>query len=71
MKVAVQFSRREEERALPILLRHSSGMVLRDRVYILSEDAANALRDAGIRFIELSRDANPPVPQGAEIGERV
>jgi hypothetical protein len=34
-KHAVRFSKKEEARALPILLRHSSGIVLRDRTYVL------------------------------------
>jgi hypothetical protein len=71
MRVVVQFTVREEERALPILLRHSPGMVLRDRVYVLTEDAVNAIHSAGIRFTELSRETDPPVPEGTAIGERV
>jgi hypothetical protein len=50
MKVVVQFSAREELKALPILLRHSPGMVMPERTYILSEAAVDSLRQAGIRF---------------------
>lgn len=31
MKLAIRLSKREEAKALPILLRHSPGMVLTDR----------------------------------------
>lgn len=67
MSVAVRFTRREEERALPILLRHSPGMVLRDRTYVLSEEAVSALRDGGIRFVELGGDARPPVTERSSL----
>jgi hypothetical protein len=52
MKVVVQLSKKEEAKALPILLRHSAGIVLAQRKYILSEDALRALRKAGVRFSE-------------------
>jgi hypothetical protein len=54
MKVIIQFTSREETRALPILLRHSPGMVLPSRRYVISEEAARALREAGVRFTEVS-----------------
>jgi hypothetical protein len=50
MKVVIQMSAREVLKALPILLRHSPGMVLPERNYILSEQALDALRQAGVRF---------------------
>ena len=48
MKVVLRFTMREEAKALPILLRHSPGMVLKDRTYIVSADAVRALIEAGI-----------------------
>ena len=60
MKVIVHLTREEEVKALPILLRHSPGMVLPRRTYVLSEEALKALREAGIRFSELSREAATP-----------
>lgn len=71
MRIAIQFSEREEKKALPILLRHSPGMVLRDRIYIINADAARALRDARVRFTELSRDADSSIVDGAATGERI
>ena len=55
MKVIVYLTAEEEVKALPILLRHSPGMVLPHRTYVLSEAALRALRDASVRFSELSR----------------
>ena len=55
MKVVIQMSAREEIKALPILLRHSPSMVMPERTYIRSEQAVNALHQAGVRFTELNR----------------
>ena len=60
MKVVIQLSAREELKAIPILLRHSPGMVMPERTYVLSEQAVEALRQAGVRFTELSREAAAP-----------
>jgi len=70
MKAAIHLSMEKEAKALPILLRHSPGMVLPGRIYLLSQDVLKALRTAGIRFSELSREAASP---GLEevVGERV
>ena len=70
MKVIIQLGREEEAKALPILLRHSPGMVLPQRTYVLSEVALRALRAAGIQFSELSREAAAP-RLGEVAGERV
>jgi hypothetical protein len=71
MKVIIRFSAREELKALPILLRHSPGTVLAGRTYVLSEEATTALREAGIRFEEVSREADPPTLEGAQSIERI
>ena len=55
--VVIRFSRKEELKALPILLRHSPGTILQGRLYIIREDAARALRDAGIKFTLMTRVA--------------
>lgn len=69
MKVIVHLTKEEEAKALPILLRHSPGMVLPQRTYVLSEDALRALREAGVRFSELSREAAAPSLEEV-VGER-
>jgi hypothetical protein len=55
MKIISQLSSDEEAKALPILLRHSPGMILPERTYLLDEDAVGSLRNAGIRFTQLIR----------------
>jgi hypothetical protein len=71
MKVAVQLSKRAELKALPILLRHSPGMMLEGGTYVIDVDAARALKAAGIKFKALALDANPPELKGGNGGERV
>jgi len=70
MKVIIRLTEVEELRALPLLLRHSPGMVLPNRTYILTEDALRVLRTSGIRFTEVSREAVAPSLEEAA-GERV
>ena len=57
MKTIIQMSEAEEVKALPLLLRHSSGTVLPNRIYVVSEEAAKKLREAGVQFTELSRES--------------
>jgi hypothetical protein len=71
MKVVIRLSEREELKALPILLRHSPGMGLPERTYVISGEAARALREAGVRFTELSREGSPPHLEGAGPSERI
>ena len=70
MKIIIQLSKEEEAKALPILLRHSPGMILPERTYVLGEDAVGSLRNAGIRFAQLSREALAPCLEEVA-GERV
>ena len=71
MKVIIQLSDREETRALPIILRHSPGMILPNRTYILGEESVRALQEAGIRFTEISRDGDIPTSGETVLGERI
>jgi hypothetical protein len=73
MKIIIQLSREEEAKALPILLRHSPGMILPERTYVLGDDAVGLLRNAGIRFTQLTREALAPCLECLEepAGERV
>ena len=50
MMVIIHLSAREERKALPILLRHSPGVILPNRTYVVSKDAARRLRQGRIRF---------------------
>ena len=71
MSVVIRLTSREEVKALPILLRHSPGTVLPDRTYVLQPDAVQALRAAGVRFTELSRESDLPSGAGVAAGERI
>lgn len=71
MKIIIRLSSEEELKALPILLRHSPGMVLPNRTYVLNVEAVRALREAGVRYTEVTTEANPPQLEGAESGERI
>ncbi len=71
MKVVIHLSAAEELKALPIMLRHSPGSILPNRTYVISEAVARTLRGAGVRFVELSRESNVPVLEGAVAGERI
>lgn len=70
MKVIIHLTEEDELKALPLLLRHSPGMVLPNRTYVLSEDVLKTLRTRGIRYSEVSREAVAPSLQEAA-GERV
>jgi len=71
MKSVIQFTKPEEARALPILLRHSPGTVLPNRTYLLDEEAVAELRKSGIRFITLVHESHAPGLEGVGSGERV
>jgi acetaldehyde dehydrogenase (acetylating) len=69
-KAVIHLTGDKEAKALPVLLRHSPGMILREGTYVLSEDALRALRKAGIRFSEVSREAAAPCLEKVA-GERI
>jgi hypothetical protein len=71
MSVVLQFSADDEALALPILLRHSPGTVLANHTYVVEDAAANALRDAGIVFREVTPTINMTFTKDAPIGERI
>jgi hypothetical protein len=54
MMVMIQLTSDEELKALPLLLRHTSGRILRGRRYVIDESAAKMLKKAGIQFETLS-----------------
>jgi hypothetical protein len=71
MKTTIQVSEAEEAKALPLLLRHSPVTVLPNRMYIVSEEAAKQLREAGVQFTELSLESTMPRLEGVGSGERI
>ena len=59
MKIVIQVSLRDSAKAWALLVRHSPGAALPDGVFVISQDAIRALRNAGVRFFgELSREAS-------------
>jgi hypothetical protein len=60
MTVVIRLSGRAELRALPILMRHSPGTVLPGRIYVIREEAAHALKQAGAPFTVVCREAMAP-----------
>jgi hypothetical protein len=71
MKIAVRFTAKEELKALPILMRHSPGMMLPGDIYVVSEEAVALLREAGVRFTEVTSAVATPSLEGAATGERI
>ncbi|MHC4177464.1 MAG: hypothetical protein ACYSWU_08155 [Planctomycetota bacterium] len=71
MKVVIRLSEEEELKALPTLLRHSPGMMLRNGTYVVSTGAARRLREEGVQFTELGREAAASGFEGVGSGERI
>jgi len=71
MKIVVQIAAADDAKALALLVRNSPGVALPNRIYILSQQAVQALTAAGIRFTELSRADGIPDRIGAVAGERI
>ena len=68
MKIVIQVQPRDSAKAWAMLVRHSAGVALPDRVFVVSEEAVRALRKAGVRFAEISRETSV---SGAVAGERI
>ena len=71
MRVVIKILEEEELKALPILLRHSPGMMLRNGTYVITADAVRTLRQERVQFAELGRDGAAPGPDGGGSGERI
>jgi len=52
MRTVIRVSSRDSAKAWALLVRHSPGVALPDRVFVVSEEAVCALRKAGVRFSE-------------------
>ena len=71
MKVVIQVSADDDAKAWALMVRHSPGVALPNRTFVVTEEAVAALREAGIHFTELSRGVDAPGPQGVATGERI
>jgi hypothetical protein len=71
MKVTIQVSADDDAKAWALMVGHSPGIALPNRTFIVSVEAVDALREAGIRFTELSRQVEMPGTHGVATGERI
>lgn len=71
MKVVIQVAASDDATAWAILQRHSPGVALPNRTFVVSEGAVRALTKAGIPFTELSREPDSPARKGLVAGERI
>jgi len=55
MNVVIQVSPRDRAKAWSLLVRHSPGTAQPNRTFIVSEDAAKALREAHIDYSFVAR----------------
>ena len=70
MKIVIQVAAPDDAQAWDLLQRHSPGVALPNRTYIVSEQAMRALVKARIRFSEVSRQAAAQTA-GVAAGERI
>jgi len=71
MRIRIQVSEADDAKAWGILIRHSIGEAYPNRTFVISEQAAEALRQAGIDFVELSREQGTAGVPVVASGERV
>ena len=71
MYVVVQIARKDNAKTWGVLARHSTFTALRNRTFVISKSAANALRRAGVAFTMVSQVADPSLPLGVASGERI
>jgi hypothetical protein len=71
MRVAVRFNKRQELKAIPILLRLGPGMKLPGRIHVLCINAAHALQSAGIPFTLSCRENPPPTAKDIVSAKRI
>ena len=71
MRIRIQVLTADDAKAWGILMRHSPGEAYPDRTFVISEEAVEALRQAGIDFVELAQDEAKAGFPGMISGERV
>jgi hypothetical protein len=71
MRVVIQIAAKDKTKAWALLVGHSPGTALPDRTFIVSEQAVQALRKAGIKFREISREPGAPTQGETVTGERI
>jgi hypothetical protein len=71
MNVVIQIAEQDDARAWGLLQRHSPGIALPNRTFVVSEAVIVALRQAGIAFDILSNTPIAPREEGVVTGERI
>ena len=71
MRIIIRVAAKDSAKAWGVLVRHSPGAALPKRTFIVSPEAAAALREAGVRFAEMGRGAGEPTTKEIEAGERI
>ncbi len=71
MRIIIRVAAKDSAKAWALLVRHSPGAALPNRTFIVSKQAAEALREAGVRFREIGRDEGEPTAKETEAGERI
>ena len=71
MEVVIQVSPSDSAKAWAFLVRHSPGTALPNRTFVISAESARAMRKAGIRFTEISRNGLSGDMARALSGERI
>ena len=71
MRIRIQVSAADDAKAWGILIRHSVGEAYPNRTFVISEKAADTLREAGVDFVELSREEGIVGVPGVASRERV
>ena len=59
MQTIIQMSEAEEAKALSILLRHSPGTVLPNRIYVVSEEAAQDRKSTRLNSNHIQKSRMP------------
>ncbi|MCI0378056.1 MAG: hypothetical protein L0215_10640 [Gemmataceae bacterium] len=71
MKVVIQIASKDKAKAWDILVRHSAGIALRNRIFIVSQEAARALKKARVKFDVIATDGVLEIPKGGLVGKRI
>jgi hypothetical protein len=71
MKVVIQVAEADDAKAWAILQRHSPGVALPKRTFVVSPEALAALRQAGVRPVVLSDNGGAVTEAGVASGERI
>jgi hypothetical protein len=71
MKTVIQVEKADDARAWALLQRHSQGVALPNRTFVVSDSAVEALRQAGIRLTVLSDEVCALTEERVASGERI